>query len=48
MTDAAPVLDRDALKAEVVGKFRRAADAREVSDMVLGRIGQPIVVLDHA
>jgi exopolyphosphatase/guanosine-5'-triphosphate,3'-diphosphate pyrophosphatase len=28
--------------------FRRAADAGEVSDMVLGRIGVPIVVLDHA
>jgi exopolyphosphatase / guanosine-5'-triphosphate,3'-diphosphate pyrophosphatase len=28
--------------------LRRAADAGEVSDMVLGRIGQPIVVLDHA
>jgi exopolyphosphatase/guanosine-5'-triphosphate,3'-diphosphate pyrophosphatase len=28
--------------------FRRAADAGEVSDMVLGRIGVPIIVLDHA
>lgn len=28
--------------------FRRAADAGEVSDMALGRVGVPIVVLDHA
>jgi exopolyphosphatase/guanosine-5'-triphosphate,3'-diphosphate pyrophosphatase len=28
--------------------FRRATDADEVSEMVLGRIGVPIVVLDHA
>jgi exopolyphosphatase/guanosine-5'-triphosphate,3'-diphosphate pyrophosphatase len=28
--------------------FRRAIDADEVSDVVLGRIGVPIVVLDHA
>lgn len=28
--------------------FRRANDAQEVSDVVLGRIGVPIVVLDHA
>ena len=28
--------------------FRRATDAAEVSDMVLGRIGVPVVTLDHA
>ena len=28
--------------------FRRATDADEVSEMVLGRIGVPIVVLEHA
>jgi exopolyphosphatase/guanosine-5'-triphosphate,3'-diphosphate pyrophosphatase len=28
--------------------FRRAADADEVSDMALGRVGVPIVVLEHA
>jgi exopolyphosphatase/guanosine-5'-triphosphate,3'-diphosphate pyrophosphatase len=28
--------------------LRRAADASEVSDMVLGRVGVPIVIIDHA